>query len=132
MMKKIVVLILVAFAVFACSSDDDSLGVNVRVANVSDFELEDITVNASTNDANVFFTMEKLSPGEFTEYQNFPEVFPNPWANINVEGETLVWHGFTTGHDVPYFEGNFTCFIDIVEDHNQENSLLLVLVKDNE
>lgn len=130
-MKKIIVLILIALVSFSCSSDDEALGVNVRLVNVSDFNLENISVNASTSNANVVFTREVLASGEATEYVNFPEVFPNPSGEAVVNGETLIWFGLTTGIDTPLFEGDYTCFIDIVDDHNQEKSLLIFLRSDD-
>lgn len=129
--RKAILFLVISFSLIACSSDDvfiienASLGVNVRVTNVSDFYFEDIIVNASTNNANVNFNIENLDVGETTDYRNFAEVFPYPWASLVLDGETLVWHGYTTGLDVPYFEGSFTCFIDVIDGHNQEKSLLV-------
>lgn len=71
--RKAILFLVISFSLIACSSDDvfiikdASLGVNVRVTNVSDFDFEDIIVNASTNNANVNFNIENLDVGETTD-----------------------------------------------------------------
>ncbi|MFO7702943.1 MAG: hypothetical protein R6V37_08160 [Psychroflexus maritimus] len=71
--RKAILFLVISFSLIACSSDDvfiikdASLGVNVRVINLSDFDFEDIIVNASTNNANVNFNIENLDVGETTD-----------------------------------------------------------------
>ncbi|GEM_PF-5640794 len=132
-MKKInLIAIVMVFLLSACSSDDDSaLGVNLRINNISQFNLTEVNLNASTNSTNVVINLPELGVGQQTDYFNFSEVYPHPWATIEVEGEILTWHGNPISEDAFFLEGNFTCFIDVVRNENQENTLLVFLMSDD-
>lgn len=130
-MKKIVFL-LVAVTCLSCISDDDiSIGVNLRVTNLSDFELEDLTVYTSMFETDDFLSIESLLPGESSNYTYFEEILPQQGVKASVNGETLIRIALISDTDVPLIKGKFSCLIDVVENNNQQNTLLVTLIKHN-
>jgi len=107
------------------------LGVNIRVTNVSDFDLENISIFTAPFETIDFLTVENLSSGETPEYERFTEIYPNPGATALANGKTLYRIGLISETDVPLIEGDFTCFIDVVENINQENRLSIIFVEDD-
>lgn len=128
-MKKIFILLISLAFLVSCSNDDNNEPqVNIRVSNISDFDFENVVVNASTKNANVNMEFELLSSGQMTEYMSFDTANIFPSIELEIDGEIYTIIPYSTGFDQPLEPGNFTYQINADDSQEQYNRLSFILI----
>lgn len=125
--RKAILFLVISFSLIACSSDDEASSVSLQVKNISSLDYEDLRINLSTPNTSARVNLDFLASGEASEIKIFLEIFPFPQAELKLNEQTLVWHGYTTNQDAPLTVGHFDCLIDVVENSRGEPTLLILL-----
>lgn len=131
-MKKILILIVSITVLLSCSNDNDKVPseVNIRISNISEFNYQNIVVNASIENVNVKMDIENLNSGQMTEYKRFETAHPYPYIELQIEGETYNILPLTTGFDVPLENGNYTYQINANDSPEQYDKLSFQLIQE--
>jgi hypothetical protein len=85
-MNTKLLLVILLFPFFSCSSDDNDIGtnqVNIRLSNISEVRFENATYN------NVNFG--DIEPGETTEYKAFENQYSYGKVDMTINGEQFGW-----------------------------------------
>jgi hypothetical protein len=103
-MKKILILIISITALFSCLNDDNNPSqLKIRLANISQFNFQNIVVNTSTKDVN----FENINAGQKTEYKVFQKAYRYAFVKLEIDGETYTLQPIDYVGETP-LENGFT------------------------
>ena len=115
----------------SCNDDDaPTTEVNIRVMNTSQVDYQNMVVNASSANGTAIITIVNLNAVQVTDYQSFESAFPYPTTELEIDGETFVRYGLTTGQDELLVDGNYTFEIGANNSQESTQRLSFRLTKD--
>jgi len=124
-MKKILILVVIAVALFGCSNEDSNSELRVRLSNVSKFNFQNITVNTSTGNVN----FGDLSPGKNTTYKIFEKAYRYAFIELQIDGKTYTLQPIDYVGETPLEKGNYTYEITANDSQEKYGKLSLTLIK---
>lgn len=127
-MKKLFILLISFTTILGCSNDDDTSSVNIRVSNISEFNFENVVINASTENSNVNLEFDLLNSGELTEFKAFKTALSFPLIELQIDGENYTLFPLTTGFDKILESGNYTYEINANVSQEQFDGLSFRLI----
>ncbi len=124
-MKKILILLSV-LVIFGCTKEgDDAIDVQIRVANVSDFDYKNIMINVGSG--NNFF--EDLDAGQTSNYQVFDYAYWYGNVGLNIDGDTFSIQIIDYVGETPLSNGKYTFEINANNSQDQFGKLTSEMIK---
>lgn len=124
-MKKILILVVIAVALFGCSNEDSNSELRIRLSNGSKFNFQNITVNTSTGNVN----FGNLSPGKNTTYKIFEIAYSYAFIELQIDGKTYTLQPIDYVGETPLEKGNYTYEITANDSQEKYGKLSLTLIK---
>ena len=126
-MKKTMILFITIVALFSCSKDNVNNEVKIRLANVSQYDFQNIVVNTTTGDVS----FEYLESGQKSEYKDFDKAYRYAFVELEIDGETYILQPIDYVGEALLENGNYTYQIDARDTYDdQYTRLSLTLVED--
>jgi hypothetical protein len=126
-MKKILVLIISITTFISCSKDDEnSSELKIRLANVSQFDFQNIKVNTSTGDVNY----GNLKAGKKSDYKVFETAYSYAFIEVEINGKTYTIQPIDYVGETPLVNGNYAYQINANNSQEQYQKLSLRLMKE--
>lgn len=110
------------FLVSACSSDNDTSEVHIRLFNASSFDYRNIVV-AST-------TYEDLNAGQRSEYQLFEMAYRYAFVQLEIDGKTFTIQPIDFVGESLLKNGFYTYRLDANDSPDQYGKLSISLIED--
>ena len=121
-MKRVLILIFTTIIfLFGCSNDDNSSEVRIRIANISQFDFQNIVVTTTT--------FEDTKSGENTDYKMFEFAYRYAFIELEIEGNTHTLQPIDFVGETPLKNGNYTYQIDANDSQGRYGKLSLTLVE---
>ena len=108
-MKKILILILMNVIIYSCSSSGKSSDLQIRISNVSEFNYENINVNASGEIVN-FGNLDSNSKSEF---RTFDLAYRYAFVEFQINGETFTLQPIDYVGETPWENGKYSYEINV-------------------
>tara|TARA_R110002126_G_scaffold277560_3_gene423562 strand:- start:846 stop:1226 length:381 start_codon:yes stop_codon:yes gene_type:complete len=125
-MKKIFILILIVASFYNCKNDNDTSNVNIRLANISQFNYQNIIVNTSTGAVN----FDDLESQQLSAYKTFEKAYSYAFIELQIDGNTYTFQPIDYVGESLLKNGYYTYQIDANESQEQYGTLSLTLIKD--
>ncbi len=103
----------------SCSSDDENDQVNIRIANVSEENYQNVSI--------LNFDLENLESGEFTEFRQFERAYRIASVTLEIDGENFDLQVIDFVGEEPLSNGNYTYEIGL---NQSEEFLTFNLVRE--
>ena len=118
-MKKILTLILLTIIFYNCSSTEESTDLQIRISNVSEFNFENIIVNASGEKVN----FGNLNSNSKSEFKTFDLAYRYAFMEFEINGKTFTLQPTDYVGETPLENGKYSYEVNI----NQDNQIRLEL-----
>lgn len=118
-MRKILILILISTIFYNCSSSEDANELQIRISNVSEFNYENINVNASGE----MVSFGNLNSNSNSEFKTFDLAYRYAFIQFEIDGETFTLQPIDYVGETPLENGKYSYEINI----NQDNEVRLEL-----
>lgn len=126
-MKKVLILIISITAFISCSKDDEnSSELKIRLSNVSQFDFQNIKVDASSGNVNY----GSVKAGEKSAYIVFEAAYRYAFIELEIDGKTYTLQPIDYVGETLLEDGNYTYQINANDSQNQYQKLSLSLIKD--
>ena len=127
-MKKILVLAVILFSFAGCQifEDEDLLGVNIRLSNVSAYDFKNIVVDTSEGPVSY----EDLDAGQTSDYQVFQLAYRYAFVELTIDGETYTLQPIDYVGETPLENRLYTYEINANDSQEQYSRLSLTLIED--
>ena len=107
-------------------NDENLLGVNIRLTNVSQYDFKNIIINTSTGNTS----FEDIDSGQSTDYQVFDLAYRYAFVELEIDGETFTFQPIDYVGETPLENRLYTYQIDADNSQSQYGRISLVLVED--
>jgi hypothetical protein len=124
-------LLILTLSLFANCEDSNKYKseLNIRVSNVSQFNLENIQIIVSTESEKI--NIEKINSGQMTEYIVFEKAKLSPQIELQIEGKNFtINESLAISTDMINGGGNYTYQIDANDSQEQYEKLNFLLVQE--
>jgi hypothetical protein len=118
-MKKILTVLLLTIIFCNCSSSNESTDLQIRISNVSEFNFENIIVNASGEKVN----FGNLNSNSKSEFKAFDLAYRYAYVELEIDGESLTLQPIDYVGETPLENGKYSYELNI----NQDNQIRLEL-----
>jgi hypothetical protein len=112
-MKKILTLILLTIIFYSCSSTEESTDLQIRISNVSEFNFENIIVNASGEKVN----FGNLNSNANSEFKSFDLAYRYAFVEFQIDGETFTLQPIDYVGETPLDSGKYSYEINVNPDN---------------
>jgi hypothetical protein len=127
-MKKILILILINAAYYGCSSLEEtniSNDLQIRISNVSEFNYENININASGE----MVEFGNLNSNSNSEYKIFDLAYRYAFVQFEIDGETFTLQPIDYVGETPLENGKYSYRINVNPNSQFERVILELTVE---
>jgi len=126
-MKNSLIILALITLLFSCSEAEiDPSAVNIRLANTSIYDYEDIIINTTTGDVN----FGDLKSGSISDYKVFETAYRYAYVKLEINGNILRIQPIDYVGETPLKNGNYTYEIHTDTPNEEYGALSIELIID--